>query len=306
MGESIAWFEQQGRWTDGRAAAPATVAGFNLGDVVEDVTHPDLGKIASDVYHIATTVIPPALVAKEIVHVKEHGWGAIPADAAHATRDVAHAVRNVDQVVRDVRPELDFGLSVLQGATSIIPGLGTPVAAALGTAQAILDGGGPIDIALRTAYACIPIPPGLREITDPVVDAVIALASGKSVTDAAILAIRDKLPAGLPQQVFDTLAHVLAKKIPIVKKPADVAKHYVTKYTRGPAAANAESAHHIPAAAAAHLRRVPRPPPPRSAAAPAARLPNVQHPKPPPPPPPRPPTSVPLAPKESSPEEPAP
>ena len=346
VGETIAWFENLGQWTDvvaAPAAHPAAVAtsgfsgepivrapggywvwgrgcmepgggivpawgfvpgepshagvvaGFDLGHIVEDITHPDAGKIASDVYHIATTVLPPALVAKEVVHVKEHGWGAIPADAEHAERDVAHAVRNVDQVVKDARPYVDFGLSAIEGVTSMIPGLGTGISAALGTAQAILDGGGPLEIAIRTAYATIPIPDGLRQITDPIVDAVLALASGKSVTDAAIYAIRDKLPPGLPQQVFDTLAHVLAKKVSIVKKPGAVQAHFVTRYTRGKLAANAASAHHIPPPVAAHLARI-RPLPPGSAALAAVPRPR------PAPPIVRPPTVVPLAPTEPAPE----
>jgi hypothetical protein len=124
-------------------------------------------------------------------------------------------------------------LSAAQGLISLVPGIGTGISAAIGAAEALLAGGSPIDIAIRTAYGAIPIPPGLRDITDTVLDAVLAIADGKNVTDAALTVARDRVPAGVPRDVFDTLANIVVKHRPITKVVEDVANHYVSQYTKG-------------------------------------------------------------------------
>jgi hypothetical protein len=124
-------------------------------------------------------------------------------------------------------------LHSVQGVISLVPGIGTGISAAIGAAEAVLSGGSPLDIALRTAYGAIPIPPGLREITDTVLDAVLALVDGKNITDAALTVARDRVPAGVPRDVFDTLVGIVVKHQPITKVAEDVAGHYVAQYTRG-------------------------------------------------------------------------
>jgi hypothetical protein len=124
-------------------------------------------------------------------------------------------------------------LSQAQGVISLVPGIGTGLSAAIGAAEAALAGGSPIDIAIRTAYGAIPIPPGLRDITDTVLDAVLAIVDGKNITDVALTVARDRIPAGVPRDVFDTLANIVVKHQPITKVVEDVADHYVSQYTKG-------------------------------------------------------------------------
>ena len=156
VGEAIAWLEQQGLWSDTPASSVAT-SGFDLGQVVHDVTHPDLKRVAHDTLNLATTIDLPALAVKEGVHVVQStGWGRARPRRGPRRRPIAvvHAVKDVDQVVRAALPYIDKGLSAVEGVTSMIPGIGTGIGAALGTAQAILDGGGTLAIAIRTsAYA---------------------------------------------------------------------------------------------------------------------------------------------------------
>jgi hypothetical protein len=122
---------------------------------------------------------------------------------------------------------------LVQGVASIVPGLGTGISAAIGTGLAILDGGGPLDIAIHAAYGAIPIPPGLREITDAVLDGVLALAHQGNLTDAVLAAARSKVPDGLPRQVFDTLAQLVVKRVPIQKAGEQLVSQYVQRYAPG-------------------------------------------------------------------------
>ncbi len=106
----------------------------------------------------------------------------------HAVRDVSHAVEHVSHDVMNVERKVEKAvgpvikavkqwgpmiLSDVEGLVSLIPGIGTGIAAALAAAEAILSGGGPLEIALHLAYGAIPIPPGIRNITDTVFDTVV-------------------------------------------------------------------------------------------------------------------------------------
>lgn len=127
-------------------------------------------------------------------------------------------------------------LSLAQGVISLIPGIGTGISSAISAGLAVLEGGGALEVALKAAYGAIPIPPGLRQITDAVVNGVLALAQkGADLTDAALAAARDRLPGGLPRQVFDTLVNIVVKRVPVRKAASDLANHYVRQYG-GPAA----------------------------------------------------------------------
>ena len=122
-------------------------------------------------------------------------------------------------------------LSMAQGVISLIPGVGTGVSAALSAGLAALEGGSPLEIAIRTAYGAIPIPPGLRNLTDIVLDAILALiASPGNLSDAAVHMARDRVPAGLPREVFDTLVQLVVKRVPLQKAGASLVDHYVQKY----------------------------------------------------------------------------
>jgi hypothetical protein len=123
-------------------------------------------------------------------------------------------------------------LSLAQGVISFIPGIGSGISAAISAGEAALEGGSPLEIAIHAAYGVIPIPPGVRQITDAVLDAVLALASkGAAITDAAIAASRDAVPSGLPRDVFDTLVHLVVKKNPPQKEVTALLEHYVQHFT---------------------------------------------------------------------------
>ena len=123
-------------------------------------------------------------------------------------------------------------VKMMQGVISLFPGIGTGISAALSAGMAILDGGGLLEIAIKTAYGAIPIPPGIRTITDAVLDGVLSLATkGGSLTDAAIAAARDAVPNGMPRDVFDTLANLVVKKHPPGQVAGELLDHYVKKFT---------------------------------------------------------------------------
>jgi len=117
-----------------------------------------------------------------------------------------------------------------EGVVSLVPGIGSGIGAAIGTGLAVLDGGGPLDIAIHAAYGAIPIPPGIRDITDAVLESVLSLTHHKSLTDAAIAAARNAVPAGLPRDVFDTLAQLVVKRVPVKRAAEALVAHYVQRY----------------------------------------------------------------------------
>ena len=129
-----------------------------------------------------------------------------------------------------VRSMAHAELGSIQGAASMIPGVGTAASAAIAAGVAALDGGSPLDIGLRTAYAALPIPPALREVTDAALEAVLALSHGGSMTDAAIAAARQGVPEGMARDVFDTLMNVAVKHVPIQNAGAEMFERYVRQY----------------------------------------------------------------------------
>jgi hypothetical protein len=132
----------------------------------------------------------------------------------HAVRDIAHAE-----------------LSNVEGAVSMIPGLGTTVAAALAAGDAAIEGGKPLEIAIRTAYGALPIPPGLRTITDAALEAVLALiAGGGSLTDAAMAAARSAIPEGPARSVFDALAELVERHAPVQRVGVELLDQFVKRY----------------------------------------------------------------------------
>ena len=122
-------------------------------------------------------------------------------------------------------------LSLAQSVVSLVPGVGTGISSAIGAGVAALEGGNPLEFAIRTAYGAIPIPPGIRQITDTVVDGVLALIEHPhNLTDVAVQIVRDKVPHGLPRDVFDTLVQIVVKRVPIQKVAGSLVEHYVSQY----------------------------------------------------------------------------
>jgi hypothetical protein len=239
--------------SDAVKAAARIVAKAHLGDTVA-------GKFIRDIVHGAEQGVAAArkaadTLAKGAIFVAHHiDLPKVLADAIPipAVRKVAQSVLGmVDPNAKfadavDALRRGDFkrlkamaqqDLSEAQGVISLIPGIGTGVSAALSAAEALLNGGAPLEIAIRAAYGAIPIPPGVRDITDMVLDAVLKIIEGGSITDAALAMARDRVPSGIPRDVFDTLVNVVAKHQPIVKAAEQLAGHYVAQYTQGLASA---------------------------------------------------------------------
>jgi hypothetical protein len=189
--------------------------------------------------------------AKDIAHVATH----VVHDVEHVVRDVSRAVGPVLNVIKQWGPLV---LSTIHGIVSLIPGIGTGISAALSLAEALLSGQSPLEIVIHVAYGAIPIPAGIRRITDIVLDTVLEfIKNPKHFVDAALAAVRDRIPKGLPQEVFDTLIRIVVKREPILRVAGDLALHYVEKYTAGLAGAVTKGLGKIPEAIAAHLPKLP-------------------------------------------------
>jgi hypothetical protein len=162
--------------------------------------------------------------------------------------------------VNKLRQMADQELAEMQGVVSLVPGIGSGVSAALGAAEALLHGGAPLEIAIRAAYGALPIPPGVRQVTDQVLESVIAIIKGGDITDAALAIARDRIPSGMPRDVFDTLVNVIGKHQPITKAAEQLAGHYVTQYTQGLSQALEKGLSSVVTPAAAQvLRKLPDP-----------------------------------------------
>ncbi len=162
---------------------------------------------------------------------------------------------------------LKGAISIAQGVVSLIPGIGTGISAALGAGMAILDGGGPLEIALQTALGAMPLPPGIREAADVALKAAMTLVHTHDLGDAAIAAIRKEVPAPV-QPIFDTLAHIVLAHthrqptIAVIKhapgKPPDITAVRTSQMPPRPVAQVL-----IPAQSAQQVMR-PAPPAPRT------------------------------------------
>ena len=122
-------------------------------------------------------------------------------------------------------------LSMVQGVVSLVPGIGTGISSAISAGLAVLEGGGPLEIAIKTAYGALPIPPGIRQVTDVVLDTVLDLAfHHASLTDVVVNVARDEVPSGFPRDVFDTLVNIVVKHRPIVQVAGGMVDHFVKQY----------------------------------------------------------------------------
>jgi hypothetical protein len=137
---------------------------------------------------------------------------------------------------RALKKMITDDLHTFQGVASLIPGLGTGISSGLSAGLAALDGGSPIEIAVNAAYGAIPIPVGIRTVTDSVLAAVMELVKNGNITDVVLAVARDRVPSGFPRDIFDTLARIVVKKVPIKKAAGALAGHYIDRYIGKPAA----------------------------------------------------------------------
>lgn len=94
-------------------------------------------------------------------------------DVGKVINDIGNGInQGVNEIGKDLQPVLDAAKVVLQdaeGVVSLIPGIGTGVAAAIAAGLALLEGGSPLDIAIEAAFAAIPgaaAIPGLHVVVD--------------------------------------------------------------------------------------------------------------------------------------------
>jgi hypothetical protein len=272
-------------YSTGRAA-PRYVTGDMFGDIakaassaVQSVAH-DISQVVSDpgkaLAKAASDIVKnPAGVLSEVVQKAVNA--ALPVDLLKPIPGIG----DLAQLAKSYSPVTTLGklatsalrgdlkgvvgvakgeLDKLQSVASMVPGLGTGVSSAIGAAEALMSGGNPIEVALRAAYGAIPIPPGLRNITDTVLDAVLALLHGGNVSDIALTVARDRIPEGLPRDVFDTLAQIVVRHTPIAQAAGELAQHEALKLAQGAGPAILQGlAKSVPAGAAGLLSKLPDP-----------------------------------------------
>jgi hypothetical protein len=148
--------------------------------------------------------------------VLQQGWDLFKDVVQPAMHTAQQYGVNVDNALKTLGNVATTVLSGVQGVISLIPGIGTGISSAISAGLALLSGGSPLEIAVKAAYGAIPIPLGLRQLTDIVVDAALALTHTANLADGAIAAARkailEKLPAVAKEiggTVFDTLAHLV-------------------------------------------------------------------------------------------------
>ena len=164
----------------------------------------DFGPIHVSTEH-GVNVDNPGQYAAHMVHDLGSGIGKFLKDPVGTTGHVLEQAKNF----------AEGAVHEAAGALSLIPGVGTAISSALETGLAILDGGSPLDIAIHAAYGAIPIPPGVKDVTDHVLGVILSLAhsamSGAPLTDAMIQATVSQLPKDPPivKSVADTLLHLV-------------------------------------------------------------------------------------------------
>jgi hypothetical protein len=166
--------------------------GFSLGPIHVSTEH-------------GVAIDNPGHVAASLVHDAGAGIQSFVHDPVGTTKQVLASAKNFAE---------DY-VHQAAGALSLIPGIGTGLSSAIETGLAVLDGGGPLDIAIHAAYGAIPIPPGIKSITDHVLNVLLDFAhklmAGEPLTDAAIHSALDQVPTSIPlvKSVADSLLHII-------------------------------------------------------------------------------------------------
>jgi hypothetical protein len=225
----------------GMDAAARTVMRAKLGDVTAKDFIRGIGEAAKAGVHAAQAVGDKLLDASKVVahfaDVPVLAFGGVPGvgpflksiSPLQTWDHMATAIQHGD--FKQLENIAKQQLSMAQGVISLVPGVGTGISAAISAGLAALEGGSPLEIAIKTAYGAIPIPPGIRNVTDVVLDTVLRLAfHGANLTDVAINAARDEVPAGIPRDVFDTLINLVVHKQPIQRVAGGLLDHFVSQY----------------------------------------------------------------------------
>ncbi len=257
--------------------APSARTGDLFGDIGNAIAHPDkaIAQVSHDVAHFVDQAVkdPIGTAANTFsswANLPVHALGQLPIPGLKSLTDTIEHFNPATTLARVAQAGLhgDVGALVkiakeevaqFQAVASMIPGIGTGVSTAIGLAEALLNGGNPIEVALRAAYAAIPIPPGLREVTDTVFDAVLALLHGQSLTDVALTVARDRIPQGLPRDVFDTLVQIIVRHKPILKAAEELAVHEATKAAEGIGPALQKNLSKLAPDVLSHLGKLPDP-----------------------------------------------
>ncbi len=175
---------------------------------------------------VAKAVDVPVLIAKEIPGARDIVESLSPLEHY---QDMLTALQKGD--FKAIKQMAEREMKLAQGVVSLVPGIGTGISAAIGAGVAALEGGNALEFAIRTAYGAIPIPVGLRQITDTVLEAVLALIEHPhDLSEVVMHVAREKVPAGFPRDVFDTLMHVIAHKHPIQAAASSLADQFVHHY----------------------------------------------------------------------------
>src|SRR5208282_2349777 len=182
---------------------------FNVGGLIKDV-----GKVASgavkDVGKVATGAEKFAgKAASSAVRI-----------AGESVTDPKKFLHDVGHIASDVVKIEKFVLEQTAGLVSLIPGIGTAISTAISAGLAILEGGGPLDIAIKIAYGAIPIPPGIKLFTDLVLGAVLdivnAVIKGGDLVKVLERLIAEELAKALPDDVRAAGTNMLTALIPTV------------------------------------------------------------------------------------------
>jgi hypothetical protein len=204
------------------AAAARTVARAKLGDVnaKEFIRFwADAAKKGlAGAQKIGNALLDGARLVSRIVDVPVQLLGKVPVvgdvvkflSPYHRFDKMAGALQKGD--FRQIGEMVKSDLRLVGSAASLIPGVGQGVNSGLSAGLAALETGRPLDIAVKAAYGAIPIPPGVRNVTDVVLEAVLTLAHTGNLAETAIAGARTKVPAGLPRDVFDTLIRIVMQK----------------------------------------------------------------------------------------------
>lgn len=222
-------------------AASRVIMRAKLGDITAKQFISDVGNAAKNLDHTAMKIGDTLLDASKVVsHIAE-----LPMAPLEAIPGIGPVVKSFspfqkwDQIATaiqrgDMKGLVNIAkqtLSEAQSVISLVPGIGTGISAAIGTGVALLEGGSPLDIAIHTAYGAIPIPPGVREVTDTVLDAILALIDKlPHLEDVAVQVARDAVPQGLPRDVFDTLINIVVKHQPLQNVAGGMVDHFVAQY----------------------------------------------------------------------------
>jgi uncharacterized membrane protein YgcG len=136
-------------------------------------------------------------------------------------KDPAKFARDLVKIAKDAAKIEKFVLQQAEGIVSLVPGLGTAVSTAIAAGLAVLEGGNPLDMAIKIAYGAIPIPPGIRSFTDIVLQAVLDildafLKSGTNLDKVLSRLLAEELTKILPDDIKKAGTDVIAALAPTV------------------------------------------------------------------------------------------